>query len=329
MKTVSITGERRAELIEVPIPEVSREHALVRVTVAPMCTEYKKFMLGSNSSHLGHEAVGEVVEIGSPGNVRVGDRVVTMPLSGCGECAMCLAGDYIHCLQNPMQDATLAQYVVKPSFQLRKIPDDISDEQAALACCALGPSFGAFQRMSLGAFDTVLITGLGPVGLGAVVNAKFRGAQVIALDTNEFRCNLAKELGADLVLDPRPPQIADDIRSACSGIGPDYAIDCSGSVAAHRTCIDAVRRKGAVALVGECSEETPIGASRDFIRKGITLFGAWHYNLNDFSKVMHVIRNSPAVNRLVTHVLPMSRIQEAFEVSSAQQCAKIFVKPWE
>lgn len=328
MKRVAITAERQVELVDVPMPHASGNLVLVKVRIAPMCTEYKNFVRGTLTDCLGHEAVGEVVEVGSHSDVKIGDRVVAMPLEGCGVCDLCLAGDYIHCLHNAMRDATLAQYILKPAFVLKHIPDDVSDEMAALACCALGPSFGAFERMALNAFDTVLITGLGPVGLGAVVNARHRGARVIAVEVNEFRSRLALELGAEVVLDPRDPDLVRKIKDLCSGIGPDCAVDCSGTVAAHRTCIDAVRRKGQVAFIGECGDETPIVASRDFIRKGIALFGAWHYNLNSFPKVLQVIRHSPVAAKLISHVYPITAIQEAFEVSASQQCAKILVNGW-
>jgi len=125
----------------------------------------------------------------------VGDRVVAMPLFGCGTCEYCESGDYIHCYESlKTHEATMAQYIVKPTFILQKIPDDVSYERASLACCGLGPSFGAFQQMDLNTFDTVLITGLGPVGLGAIVNARYRGARVIAVESNPFRTTRANNL---------------------------------------------------------------------------------------------------------------------------------------
>src|SRR5207302_5120714 len=99
--------------------------------------------------------------------------------------------------------ATMAQYLLKPDWLLPTIPEGISYERASLACCALGPSYGAFDRMGVGAPDTVLVTGLGPVGLGAVVNARFRGARVIGVETNSWRAERARGLGAEEVLDPR------------------------------------------------------------------------------------------------------------------------------
>jgi threonine dehydrogenase-like Zn-dependent dehydrogenase len=329
MKRAAIVGERKAELVDRPIPKPQGSEVLIKVHVAPMCTEYKAFIEGQANDCLGHEAVGEVVEVAQEGPFKPGDRVVAMPLSGCGECDYCLAGDYIHCLSNPMKDAAMSQYIVKPAVCLRKIPDDISYERAALACCGLGASFGAIQKLGVSAYDTLLVTGLGPVGLGAVINAKFCGSKVIGVESNPYRIEVARKLGIDAVIDPRDPEAVQQIRALTGGAGPDCAVDCSGVPAAHRLCIDAVRRKGKVAFVGECHTETPIVVSRDMIRKGIHLIGSWHYNLNDYPKLMNVIRHSKLTEHFVTHLFPMSRIQEALETSLSQKCAKIMLKPWE
>lgn len=329
MKKAAIVGEKKAALVDASIPTIQNDQVLVKVHVAPMCSEYKGFLNGNGGECLGHEAVGEVVEVAQPGPHQVGDRVVLMPLDGCGKCPLCLAGDYIHCLDNPMTDCTMAQYIAKPAFLLKKIPDGVSYEKASLACCGLGPTFGAMQAMDVGVFDTVLVTGLGPVGIGAIVNARYRGAKVIAVESNAFRSKLARELGAADVIDPRDPDVLAKIRALCDKDGPDYAIDCSGAVPAHRLCIDAVRRKGTVAFVGESHAETPITISNDMIRKGLRLMGSWHYNLNDFPKIMKVISESPLVEKMITHTFPMSSIQEAFEISAEQNSAKILLKPWE
>ena len=136
-------------------------------------------------------------------------------------------------------------------------------------------------------------------------------------------------MGAEEVLDPNQPDILDQIRDLTDGRGVDCALDCSGNVNAHRLCIDAARRGGKVAFVGTCHDETPIRVSPDLITKGLTLIGAWHYNLNDFPRLMKVIQGSPLLDLLVSHVIPMSQIQDAFEISASHQNAKIILKPWE
>lgn len=339
MKKVVISGERKAQLVDVPDPQPKDDWALVKVRVAPMCTEYKMFIGGNRSEFLGHEAAGEVVAVAQPCRVQPGDRVVVMPQYPCGACPLCLAGNYIHC-ENCFDFsaftgsregcATYAQYLLKPSWLLPRIPDSVSIEHASLACCALGPSFGAFDLMKVDAFDTVLITGLGPVGLGAIVNARYRGACVIGVESHPWRVERAKALGAASVLNPADPDCLRQLRDLTGGKGVDKALDCSGVPAAHRLCVDAARRKGRVAFVGECGDDTALRVSPDMIRKGLTLHGSWHYNLALVPAVMKVIQESPsALDLLISHVFPMSRVQEAFETSASHDCAKILLMPWE
>jgi len=339
MKKAAIVGERCAKLVDAPVPKPRGEWVLVKVHVAPMCAEYKDFVAGRPNEFLGHEAAGEVVAVDTPGPVKVGDRVVAMPLMGCGRCRLCLGGNYIYCENWPDYSAihgsregtaTMAQYILKQPMLLCPIPEGVSYEHASLACCGLGPSFGAFERMNLNAHDTVLITGLGPVGLGAVVHARFRNARVIAVDSVPWRLKRATEMGADVVdLTEAGSGLLDRIRELTGGNGVDCALDCSGSVAAQRLCIDATRRLGRVAFIGESMDDLPIKVSPDMIRKGLSIHGSWHYNLADYPRIMQVVRQSPLIHLLISHVIPMSRIQEAFEISASHECAKVLLKPWE
>lgn len=338
MKKAVILGERQAALVDVPAPRPKEDWALVKVHATPMCTEYKIFVRGERAEFLGHEAVGEVVEVAQPCKVKPGDRVVVQPQYPCGKCALCVAGDYIHCQHNVNfaeftgsreGSATYAQYVLKPSWLLSPIPEDVSYERAGLAICGLGPSMGAFEAMGLSAFDTVLITGLGPVGLGGVVNARFRGARVIGVESVQYRVARAMEMGAAAVFDPTDPDLVKRIRDLTDGRGVDCALDCSGTVAAQRLCLEATRRRGKVAFVGECGDELKIRVSPDLIRTGLTVAGSWHYNLNLYPRIVKVIRESPIVDLLISHVLPMSRIQDALELCASHETAKVILKPWE
>ena len=337
MKKAVIEGERRAALIEVPDPEPRQDWVLVDVKTAPMCTEYKSFVAGRSVANLGHEAAGVVAAVARPGRVQVGDRVAVMPLYPCGVCELCVSGEYIHCESTVDFDAftgngegraTMAQLLLKPDWLLPRIPADISIEHGGMACCGLGPSFGAYQRMDLDAFDTVLITGMGPVGLGGVINASYRGARVLAVEGHPWRAAKAVELGAEVVLDPGDGAL-ERLRELTGGRGVDCALDCSGSVTAHRLCIDATRRRGQVAFVGECRDETPLRISQDMIRQGLTLVGSWHYNLADVPAIWQVVRDrAAALDRLISHTFPMSRVQDAFELQSTGACAKVVLDPW-
>jgi len=345
MKKAVITGEKRAEIVDVPDPVAREDWVVVKVHVAPMCTEYKTWLQGTPTDNLGHEAVGEVVGIGEgpggpgPGRWSEGDRVVVMPLTACGKCELCIAGDFIYCASRPdfaeftgggEGSATYAQYLLKPAHLLAPIPEGVSYETAALTLCALGPSFGAFDRMGVSAFDTVLVTGLGPVGMGAVVNAAFRGARVIGVDSIAWRAEKARALGADAVVDPTGDDPLGEIKALTGGRGVDAALDCAGVAAAERLCMDAARTRGQVAFVGECyAEQLVVTVSPDLIRTGLTVHGSWHYNMNLYPKVLKVATESPVAKDLISHRMPLAQVQKAFEVSAGPEHVKMLLKPWE
>ncbi len=337
MKKVIIKGKRQTDLIEVPIPQPKDNWSLVKVHATALCTEYKSFLIGKALSQGGHEGVGEVVELAQPGQVQVGDRVVILPQYSCGVCSHCTTGNDIFCENNLDFNAifgsdngrgTFAQYLLAPSWRLRVIPDDVSYEHATMAIDGIGATFGAFQSLDISSSDTLLITGLGPVGLGGVVNARFRGTKVIGIEPSAWRREHAIQMGADAVFDPNDPDISEKLAELTNGKGVTCAMDCSGMVSAQRLCLDAVGRRGRVAFVGESSNDLTIQASPDLIRKGLTLVGSWLYNTNDYPKVMQVIQESSLINLLVSHCLPMSQIQEAFELMASGMCAKVVVDPW-
>jgi L-iditol 2-dehydrogenase len=338
MKVAAMLGDRKAGLVDRPDPVPGGDLALVKVTAVPMCTEYKMFKSGHRGEGFGHEAAGEVVKPGGSGRTKAGDRVVVMPQYPCGRCAHCLAGDYIYCQHlidvhrltgSETGTATYAQYMMKPDWLLVPIPDDISTDHGAMACCGLGPTFGAMQRMAVNAFDTVLITGLGPVGLGGVINGTHRGARVIAVEGQPYRAALAKTLGAAAVVDPADPDVLKRILDLTGGLGVDAAVDCSGVPAAQRLMLDAVRRRGRAAFVGESWDPLAVMVSDDFIRKGLTLHGSWHYNLADTPRLMEIIRAEAArLDLLITHRFPMGKVQEAWERQVTGNCGKVVLDPW-
>jgi len=243
MQKATIVGERQAAIVQVPDPQAKEDWVVVKIETSPMCTEYKTFIQGRPTENLGHEAAGEVVEIAQPGRFQVGTRVVVMPQNSCGCCGHCLSGEYIHCQNNRdfagthgTNDgaATMAQYMLKPDYHLIPIPDGISYDHASMACCGLGPTFGALQRNQAEATDIVLITGLGPVGLGGVINTTHRGARVIGVDNNQWRAEKAIELGAEAIIDPTQENALQQILDLThDGRGVNHALDCSGVPAAH------------------------------------------------------------------------------------------------
>ena len=338
MKAVMISGAGSCEVQQQPDPRAVEEFAVIKIEVAPMCTEFKGFKDGRMHHPLGHEAAGEVMEVASPGTVEVGDRVVVMPQFPCGRCSLCLGGDYIHCQNTRNMKETLgsewgidtyAQYMVKQDWLLLPIPNGMSYEHAAMACCGLGPSFGGMDLAQVDAFDTVLVTGLGPVGLGAVINGGFRGARVIGVESSSYRAGLAKELGAEAVVNSEDPDALEQVFALTGGKGSDKAIECSGTGAAAEFCIKASRRKAHVSLVGGSAEITVHGW-KNIISQGLTIHGAWHWNLSARDRIFQVIKASGhLIDKQITHTYPIDKVRDAWELQLTGDCGKVLLYPWE
>jgi L-iditol 2-dehydrogenase len=342
MKTVAITGRRRSTLIDKPTPSIADRYVRLKVHVAPMCNEYlayrdEVYLERNRPDSLGHEMAGEVVEAPPGAAVRVGDRVVALCGYPCGRCEPCRLGFYAHCAApddprqvcgSPSGECGFAQYAIKPDWLLVPIPDGMSYEHASMACCGLGPTFGAMERVGVDAFSTVLITGLGPVGLGGVINAKYRGATVIGVVRTPYRAALAKQLGCDFVVDPRDGDPLEQVRTLTGGAGVDVAIECSGQPEYQRLAVDAVARLGSVVFLAEPGELT-VNIDRDLVQRGVRLLGSLDINRHAAGRLLKVIEAVPhQVDTYVTHRYPLSRIGEAFERQVTGECGKIVLHPW-
>ncbi len=288
MKTVAITGVEQCEMVERPMPH-AKDDFVVKVMSAPLCTEYSDYADGCGRiefergeeapSFLGHEAAGEVVEVARPGRVQVGDRVVAMPGFWCGKCRYCLGGEYIHC-QDPVDpheacqteagSAAYADYCLKQDWLVLPIPDGMSYDHASMACCGLGPGWNAMQTMRVSGTDTVLVSGLGAVGLGTVINAVYRGARAIGLARNGYRSRLALELGAEAVLNPEEDDVVTEVRALTGGLGASKSVETSGQPRYMDILMEATRRQGHLAFVGESGDYT-IRISDGMLRNGLHL----------------------------------------------------------
>lgn len=339
MKTVEITGRRTVRLAEKPLPRIAVGYVLVKVIVAPMCNEYLAYTEGvylerNRPDSLGHEFAGEVVAAPPGSAFSPGDRVVALCGFPCGRCEMCLRGYYAHCPQteDPRKvcnsesgECGFAQYAVKADWMLEPIPDDLSYEHASLVCCGLGPTFGALERARVAVGGTVLITGLGAVGLGGIVTARARGARVIAAVRSPYRAQLAQKLGCEVLIDPSLADILD----ATGGRGADCVLECSGQARYQRLAIDSVARLGTVAFLAEPGH-LQIDVNDDLIQRGVSLLGSLDMNRRDVSRLLQIVRSAPEqLNTLITHRLPLARIGEAFEAQASYESGKILLYPWQ
>jgi threonine dehydrogenase-like Zn-dependent dehydrogenase len=305
MLSVEIAGPRQALVSERPNPQASGDIVKVEVLVAPMCTEWQSWRAGKASCELGHEAVGVVVDAAQSRRLRTGDRVVVMPHAGCGTCPACRAGEHIHCTaQRDLLAETgsasgigcYAQYLLKPDYLLYPVPPDIETDHAAMALCALGPSFTAMERMQLIGADTVLVSGCGAVGLGA-----------------------------EHVLDPRAPDLIEQVQALTGGYGADAAIETSNNEAAPPVVLELVRARGRLAFV-TWTGSLPVNR---ITGKGVDIFGSWHWN-HDRSgeRMMQRVRDArPLLDKLTTHRFALADVAEAFALQETGKCGKVLLYP--
>jgi len=330
MKAVA-TGRRKAWLVDLPVPKPRGNEVVVKLHASPLCGSNMGAFFGDGEwINNGHEGAGEVVAVAHSNMLKVGDRVALAPLNACGKCAYCRAGDVIFCRNRPEVHGNFAQFTRVADVMCVKIPDDMDYDSASLMGCALGPAYEAVKRLGVGMSDTLVISGLGPVGLGAVALASSRGIRTIALDPEPFRRELACRIGAEAALDPSAPGFRENLAGCLGERGITRAIDCSGKPDSERMLIELAGIRAVIAFVGENQDTIPVSPSRDMIRKGLTLLGCWHMNMLDAGDLVEFLRrNREKAGLLISHRFGFSRVQEAFDTFASRKTAKVILHPWE
>ncbi|WP_375386918.1 zinc-binding dehydrogenase [uncultured Amnibacterium sp.] len=334
MRAASITAPGSITVVDHDAPRAAGDLVVVRVLVAPLCTESKDRRAGRLGTDLGHEAAGVVVDAGTSQLVAVGQRVVVMPQFACGACWVCRQGDHIHC---PNQrdvltesgsahgTGTIAQYVLKPDWLLLPVPDDIPLEHAAMACCGFGPTFTAHHRLRTSALDIVAVSGSGPVGLGAVAQSVLRGARTVVVEAHPFRAALARELGADTVIDPMLGSVAEELRNV-DGRGPDAGIETSGAPGAAGALVAGIRPLGRVGIVAW----TEAVQLPNLVPLGVEIHGCWHWNHQvHLEEMWRTIRRAhDAIDLIITHRFALEDIAVAMDLQDTGACGKVLVHPF-
>jgi threonine 3-dehydrogenase len=285
MAVVKASAAPGTEIRDVKIPAFGRTDVLVRVKVASICgTDLHIFewdRWAQNRIHPplipGHEFCGEVVAFGDEvTSVKEGDFVSAEMHVACGKCLQCRTGEAHICQKVRIigvdADGAFAEYVVIPESNIWKLDPAIPLEYASI----LDPLGNAVHTVLAGeiAAKTVAVTGCGPIGLFSIAVARAVGATtVFAIEVNEHRRRLAKEMKADFVLDPSKDNVNSVVMEQTGGNGVDVVLEMAGHPDAIRTAFDIVRRGGRISLLGLTSKPISLNFSEDIIFKGITIQG--------------------------------------------------------
>ena len=326
-------GDFRVEEVDEPIIPTSN-FVKVRVRVAGICGTDLRHWCKPNpelEGHItGHELAGEVVAVGEGvHNVKPGDRVVVETVMGDGTCPWCNIQQYNLCphlydVRTRFVYHAYGEYLVGPSQKMYLLPDHVSFEEATLVD-TLSVCLHAQHRSGLTINDRVAILGAGPIGLGQLMLAKASGAEVLITDPVESSRALAKELGADLVIDPTREDPVEAARQWTDGRGADIVFECAGGDAMPQTLPQAtkmVRRAGRVVLVGGFDEgETAIPLDWQHIQMSeIDLIPSASFSYRGIyaeqGEVVELIaRGKLPVKKLITHRFALDEINKAFEMA--------------
>ena len=296
MKTVRMLGREQVEVIEIPEPEPKDDMVVVKILSSTLCgTEYHAYhapdAVDISHANAGHEAAGIVWKTDRARRVKEGDRVTIFPsiFKRCGRCPECLSGNWLLCHSPspaPPTIGTHSQFVLQDEDLCFPIPEDIPFDTGAMIDDCLGTPYRAIKRLGVGARDTVLVTGVGPIGAAATIITKMLGARIIVADINKLRLEHALQNGADCAVNPQSDDLLTKVREFAGIRGVDVAIDCSGMEQARVQCLDAVRPGGRVAFLGIKSESTTVDVTQHFILKELTAIGSWALAPSEHSEVV-------------------------------------------
>ncbi|HUQ50499.1 MAG TPA: L-threonine 3-dehydrogenase [Terriglobales bacterium] len=274
-----------AEIREVPIPKFGDNDVFIRVKVAAVCGtdlhiyDWDPWAQGRIKTPLvpGHEFCGDVAAVGkNVTSVKEGDFVSAEMHVACGKCYQCRIGEAHICQKVTIigidSDGAFAEYVVIPESNIWKIDPKIPADYAAI----LDPLGNAVHTVLSGeiAAQSIAIIGCGPIGLFAIAVARAVGASTIfAIEPNENRRRLAKEMKADYVLDPTKDDLKAVIQEATNGAGVDVVAEMSGNGNAIRSGFDILRMGGRISLLGTPTKPVELNLADAIIFKGATVHG--------------------------------------------------------
>ena len=278
---------------------------------------------------VGHEYVGEIVEIGQEvKGFSIGDRVSGEGHITCGHCRNCRAGR-VHLCRNTTgvgvdRTGAFAEYLVIPAFNAFKIPDNISDDLASIF-----DPFGNAVHTAL-SFDLVgedvLITGAGPIGIMAAAVAKHVGARhVVITDVNPYRLALAEKMGATKAVNVANTDLKDVMNELGMTEGFDVGLEMSGVPSAFSSMLDNMNHGGKIAMLGIPPGDMAVDWNQ-VIFKGLVIKGIYGREMFEtWYKMASLIQSGLDISPIITHHFSVDEFQQGFDVMGSGQSGKVIL----
>lgn len=330
-------AEKGIWLTEADIPKIGHNDLLIKIKKTAICgTDMHIYHWDEWSQKtipvpmiVGHEYVGTVVEIGQEvRGYKIGDRVSGEGHITCGHCRNCRAGRR-HLCRNTSgigvnRQGSFAEYLAIPAFNAFKIPDNISDELAAVF-----DPFGNAVHTAL-SFDLVgedvLITGAGPIGIMAAAVARHAGARhVVITDLNQYRLDLAKKMGASRVVNVAQENLTDVMEDLGMTEGFDVGLEMSGVPVAVRDMLAKMNNGGKIAMLGIPPEDVAVDWNQ-VIFKGLTIKGIYGREMFEtWYKMASLIQGGLDISPIISHQLNVDDFQQGFDIMGSGQSGKVIL----
>ena len=345
----------RIELVERPYPNFLAGYAVIRNEIAPVCLEGSRiwaahdFEFHDDPTHLGHEGVGVIDDIHPGSSFRKGDRVIVFQGDHCGQCHSCRNGlSPTYCVSNLPEHGgralhgieekndsesggfAMSRYRLAPVANLYKIPNEVDFRHAAACNCSFGVGFSNQEIMNVKAGDTVLVGGVGFIGMGHIISALYRNATVIALMRNSYREELLRKMGVEHFVNPDDDDWQEKVRALTyEGQGVDHCVDGSGVIYYQEKLMAATRLYGTVNFSGHTpGAKIELSPLHHVIDPAHQLMGQHDVRIQDREGLVRALLNTDVqrmIDSMVTHEFPMSRADEAFDIQLSKKCGKIYL----
>ncbi|HKC63099.1 MAG TPA: alcohol dehydrogenase catalytic domain-containing protein [Pyrinomonadaceae bacterium] len=342
-------GKNRINVEEVERPRAGAGEAVIRITLTTICGTDLHIVRGEYPVKpgliIGHEPVGVIEEIG-PGvsGYGIGTRVLVGAITPCGQCRACLSGHLSQCghglgyealggwrFGNTINGAQ-AEYLLVPHAQanLAKIPDELTDEQVVLLADIASTGFSGAESGQIKIGDAVVVFAQGPIGLCATAGARLLGASLI-IDGDENRLQMAKRMGADVVLDYREVDVVSEVKKLTGG-GADVAIEALGTQQTFESALRCLRPAGTLSSLGVYSGKLQIpyeafSAGIGDHRIVTTLCPGGKERMR---RLMEVVRHGRVdLTPLLTHTFSLDQINDAYNLFGERMdgVLKVAIRP--
>ena len=319
VKAIQYLGANKIALNDIPVPDVPKGWAKIKVSHAGICGTDLNIYAGTHPRAkaplvIGHEFSGTLEE--DTYKFKKGERVTVYPLISCGHCTPCLTGNAHVCntlgLYGIDADGGFAQYAVVPEENLVSLPDELSFEIGALVE-PISVAVHTLRETNFTPGDNALVFGAGTIGLCVALTLRLFGArEVVVAEADDSRLSLAKELGFE-TLNPTKTDICKYAFDKTNGDGFDRVYDCAGAQPVASSLLDTVKVRGQIVIVASYKKPAELPLFKG-MAKEVSIHFVRVYRKKDVESAAQIAAREPLYAKIITHILPPEEAQKGFDL---------------